>query len=74
MTDKANPDRAAQNTLLTISEVAEVLRVPLATLRYWRHLDTGPASFKIGRHVMYTAEDLRAWINVQRGNEGPHAA
>ena len=65
---------AANNELLTISEVAEILRLPLATLRYWRHLGTGPASFKIGRHVMYAAEDLRDWINTQRGDDGPHAA
>ncbi len=34
-----------QPDLLTISEAAEVLRTPVATLRYWRHLGTGPHSF-----------------------------
>jgi hypothetical protein len=37
--------------LLTIQEVAVVVRVPAATLRYWRHLGTGPRSFRIGRGV-----------------------
>jgi hypothetical protein len=34
------PDRTAdhQPELLTITEAAEVLRTPVATLRYWRHL------------------------------------
>jgi hypothetical protein len=32
-----------------IQEVADVVRVPVATLRYWRHLGTGPRSFRIGR-------------------------
>ena len=27
--------------LLTITEAAELLRAPVATLRYWRHLGTG---------------------------------
>ena len=39
--------------LLTMQEVADVVRVPVATLRYWRHLGTGPRSFRIGRSVRY---------------------
>lgn len=35
----------AHDELMTIGEVAELLRVPVATLRYWRHLGAGPASF-----------------------------
>ena len=33
-----------QPELLTITEAAELLRAPVATLRYWRHLGTGPRS------------------------------
>ena len=39
--------------LLTITEAAELLRAPVATLRYWRHLGTGPRSFRLGRRVLY---------------------
>ena len=45
----------ADDELLTMQEVAVVVRVPLATLRYWRHLGTGPRSFRIGRGVRYCA-------------------
>ena len=40
------PDHAASREpeLLTITEAAELLRAPVATLRYWRHLGTGPAA------------------------------
>ena len=34
--------------LLTIHEVAAIVRAPVATLRYWRHLGTGPRSFRVG--------------------------
>ncbi len=51
--------------LLTITEAAELLRSPVATLRYWRHLGTGPRSFRLGRRVLYRREDLHAWINAQ---------
>jgi hypothetical protein len=39
----------ANDELLTTKEVAGVVCVPVATLRYWRHLGTGPHSFRIGR-------------------------
>jgi DNA-binding transcriptional MerR regulator len=37
--------------LLTITEAADLLRTPVATLRYWRHLGIGPNSFRVGRNV-----------------------
>lgn len=52
--------------LLTMPEVSERTRTPIDTLRYWRHLGTGPASFKVGRRVMYAEEDVNRWIEDQR--------
>jgi excisionase family DNA binding protein len=52
--------------LLTITEAAALLRTPVATLRWWRHQGTGPASFRIGRRVFYRRRDLEAWIAAQR--------
>ncbi|RBY85988.1 AlpA family transcriptional regulator [Blastococcus sp. TF02A-26] len=51
--------------LLTITEAADVLRAPVATLRYWRHLGTGPRSFRLGRRVLYRRVDLHAWVDAQ---------
>ena len=51
--------------LLTITEAAELLRAPVATLRYWRHQGTGPRSFRLGRRVLYRTDDLHAWIAQQ---------
>ena len=28
---------------------------------------TGPRSFRLGHRVLYRAEDLRSWIDVQHG-------
>jgi predicted DNA-binding transcriptional regulator AlpA len=53
------------DTLLTIEEVAELTRKPVATLRYWRHCGTGPKSAKLGRTVVYREADVRAWIEEQ---------
>jgi predicted DNA-binding transcriptional regulator AlpA len=37
----------------------------VATLRYWRHLGTGPRSFRLGRRVVYRLADVGAWIEAQ---------
>ena len=60
-----DPTASHQPDLLTITEAAELLRAPVATLRYWRHLDIGPRSFRLGRRVLYRREDLQAWIDTQ---------
>ena len=41
---------------LTTEEVAQKLRTPAETVRYWRHVGKGPKSFKIGRRVLYAVE------------------
>ena len=62
------PDATADDhtDLLTIAEAAARLRAPIATLRYWRHLGTGPRSFRVGRRVLYSRDDLDAWIDARR--------
>ena len=47
---------------MTTAEVAELLRAPIETVRYWRHVGKGPASFKLGRRVLYELADVEAFI------------
>lgn len=63
------PDGADED-LLTLPEVAAILRVPVNTLRWWRQRGTGPKFFKIGRHLVTTIGDLRGWIEEQKGEAG----
>ena len=55
----------ADDELMTIKEVATLVRVPEATLRYWRHLGTGPRGFRIGRSVRYWRNDVMHWLDEQ---------
>jgi excisionase family DNA binding protein len=55
----------ADDELMTIKEVATLVRVPEATLRYWRHLGTGPHSFRVGRSVRYWRNDVVHWLEKQ---------
>jgi DNA-binding transcriptional MerR regulator len=68
MTHQTNTDA---DELLTIAEAAAILRTPIATLRYWRHLHTGPQSFRLGRRVLYRADDLHTWIQAQHDGSVP---
>jgi excisionase family DNA binding protein len=51
---------------MTTTEVAEELRTPVETVRYWRHVGKGPKSFKLGRRVLYDIEDVDAFIAEAR--------
>lgn len=52
--------------LLTLAEAAEVLRIPVNTLRWWRQSGGGPRFFKIGRHLLISIGDLRGWLADQK--------
>jgi excisionase family DNA binding protein len=52
---------------MTTDEVAQILRTPVETVRYWRHINKGPRSFKVGRRVLYAREDVEQFIALARG-------
>lgn len=57
-----------EQDLLTTEQVAAVICVTAATLRYWRHRNdgSGPRSFTLGRRkVMYRRRDVDAWLEAQ---------
>ncbi len=51
--------------MLSITEAAAFLRVPVATMRYWRYCGDGPFSFRLGRHVRYWRTELILWLADQ---------
>ncbi|MDC8982156.1 helix-turn-helix domain-containing protein [Mycobacterium marinum] len=61
--------------ILGVRAASVVLGIPEATLRYWRHCGQGPASFKLGRRLVYRREELDRWLAEQesatrRGGSG----
>jgi hypothetical protein len=65
MTIALADDNHEHDELLSIAEAADFLRVPVATMRYWRHCGDAPFSFRIGRHVRYWKTDLILWRSEQ---------
>jgi excisionase family DNA binding protein len=51
-----------QHSYLTTEEVARLLRTSPETVRFWRHTGKGPASFKVGRRVLYDRNELDRWV------------
>ena len=50
---------------LTTAQVSELTGIPQPTLRYYRHADQGPASFRLGRRIVYRREEVMGWIAAQ---------
>ncbi|MGH3934866.1 MAG: helix-turn-helix transcriptional regulator [Pseudonocardiaceae bacterium] len=51
---------------MTTAEFAELAHTSPETIRYWRHIGRGPASFKLGRRVLYDRSEVLAWIRDTR--------
>lgn len=47
---------------ITTHEVAELLRTSPESVRFWRHVGKGPASFKVGRRVLYDSAEVEQWL------------
>jgi hypothetical protein len=57
------------DALLTPEEVAERLRRPVATVRFWRARGIGPKGARVGGRVLYRQSDLESWIEAQFDSE-----
>lgn len=56
-------------TLLTLDQAAARIHRSPDTLRYWRKRNEGPRSFRLGRRIVYSLDDLERWIDEQRAAE-----
>jgi DNA-binding transcriptional MerR regulator len=49
----------------TEEELAEHLKVPAPTVKYWRSRGTGPKWFRAGKYVRYREADVTRWEKEQ---------
>ncbi|WP_328536450.1 helix-turn-helix transcriptional regulator [Streptomyces sp. NBC_00344] len=54
--------RTLPNRYLTPIDLADLLGVPVETVYQWRRKHTGPRGFRVGRHLRFDPEDVRAWV------------
>lgn len=53
-------------TLLSSTDLADLLAVPAKTVRYWRAQGRGPRYIKVGRFVRYHPKDVEEWLHQSR--------
>lgn len=51
--------------LLSPTELASYLTIPVQTIYQWRHRGEGPPGYRVGRHVRYRWIDIQAWLEEQ---------
>lgn len=49
--------------LLSPTELADYLKVPLKTVYNWRQGGSGPRGIRVGKHVRYRQSDIDAWLD-----------
>jgi len=54
--------------LLTVRDVAQMLKIPTQTIYTWRYEGIGPPGFKVGRHLRFKRDDVERWLN-ERASE-----
>lgn len=56
--------------LLSVQELADYLEVPVKTIYTWRHRNTGPRGFRIGKHLRFRWSDVEHWLAGLIAEEG----
>ena len=71
MTQESPPSREILVHLLSEYELADLLGVPISTVRRWRLVKQGPPFLKLARSVhKYRTEDVLRWLETRlRGGE-----
>ena len=59
--------RAALSEYLDSVDLEELTGTPASTWRYWAHIGSGPASFKLGRRRVWKRSTVMAWLEAQEG-------
>lgn len=59
----------SQDRLMSVTELAELLGVPVNTVYGWRCRGEGPPGYRIGRHVRYRRAAVEAWLMTQTDAE-----
>lgn len=59
-----SPITPSVEPLFSSDDLAELLGVPVLTVRKWRAQGTGPKFIRIGKYVRYRPEDVQAWLDA----------
>lgn len=63
-------EQEAARDFMTTAELSAWLRVPVGTVRQWRHRGYGPKGFRIGGSVLYRRSVAEQWVRDQEQAAG----
>ena len=65
--------RQDREQLMDLAEVAELFRIPIASLysQRIRHVPPGNLGFRVGRYIRFVRADVEAWIDQQAHHQAP---
>ena len=66
MSEVDERSNAAAPPLLSIGQLADLLSVSPSLLAKWRMTGTGPRYAKLGRRILYDANDVSTWLKSQK--------
>ncbi|MBC7724815.1 MAG: helix-turn-helix domain-containing protein [Burkholderiaceae bacterium] len=55
--------------VLTTSELAAHLGVPVQTIHDLRHAQRGPRGFRVGREMRYRVSDVQRWVEAMEAQD-----
>lgn len=64
-----DPPRGHNDRLLSVEELADYLEVPVKTIYTWRHRNTGPQGFRVGKHLRFRWHDVQTWVAQRIADE-----
>lgn len=67
--DSHEPSGRPDDELLTLVEVAAILKLPPATLRKWRAERRPPKAFRVGKWLRYRRSAVEAFLAEQEAKE-----
>lgn len=62
--------RESDDRLMTLTDLSEMLGIPVHTLYAWRQRGQGPAGYRIGRYVRYRRSTVEAWLEGRVDQDG----
>ena len=54
--------KSEDDEILTVEDVAKILKVPVGTIRKWRSEKTGPKGFRVGKYVRFRRSSVDLFI------------
>lgn len=66
LAEVAAAPRALPTRFLTPDDLVDMFELPsVETVYQWRRKRTGPRGFRVGRHLRFDPDDVRAWVESQ---------